>query len=113
MSEHSIEELERQWKQAEDKAKEANLREREAKRRLLDAKFEATGFKDCAAEFKTRRGYGSRVTTSTVMFLPKRIDLWGTYIEGPMIRKDGTVGEREVRCRASDATNLGPYTPPA
>lgn len=113
MSEHSIEELERQWKQAEDRAKEANLRERDAKRRLWDAKFEATGFKGCAAEFKTSRGYGTRATTATVMFLPNRIDRWGNYIEGPIIRKDGSVGEREVRCRASDATNLGPYTPPA
>ncbi|MGN6539149.1 MAG: hypothetical protein ACTHKQ_25910, partial [Mesorhizobium sp.] len=65
MSEHSIEELERQVQQADDRAKEANQRASDARRRLMEAKFEATGFKGCLAEYEQRG--------KIVRFLPVRL----------------------------------------
>lgn len=104
MSEHSIEELERQLQQADDRAKEANRLASEARRRLMVAKFEATGFKGCLAEY-TERG-------KTIQFLPCRVARWGTYIEGPKLKKDGTPSSFDGYCDPKRATNLGPYKAP-
>lgn len=105
MDEHSIKELESQYQAALGRTKEAREEEAVARNRLQSAKFAATGFKDCVAEY-TERG-------KTVRFLPKRMSRWGSYIEGPMIKKDGTPGNVDKQCELSKATNIGPYTPPA
>lgn len=103
MADHSIEELERQLKQAEDKAKEANERAADARHRLMDAKFEATGFRGCLAEYP-RSG-------KTIRFLPQRLGQWGHYIEGPRLKADGTPSQVMGYCDPKRATNLGPYDP--
>jgi len=113
MSEHNIEELKRQLDQADDRAKEANQRASEARRRLMDAMLEATGFKDCIAEFDEVQGYGRNRKTITRQFRVERKGRWGNSIEGSIIRADGTLGVMTKRCDASEARNLGPYTPPA
>lgn len=109
MSEHSIEELERQVQQADDRAKEANQRASDARRRLMDAKLEATGFKGCIAEFDEQQGYGRNRKTVTRQFRVERIGRWGGTIEGTVIKADGTLGVMTKRCEASRARNLGPY----
>lgn len=113
MSEHSIEELERQMHQADDRAKEANQKAAEVRRRFMDAKLEATGFKGCIAEFDEQQGYGRNRKTVTRQFRVERKGRWGNNIEGTIIKADGTLGVMTKRCDASEARNLGPYTPPA
>lgn len=107
MSEHSVEELKRQWESAEGAARTASARAHEAKRRYHEARFEATGFAGCIAEFTRTRW---KKPAETVRFLPKRISRFGDEIEGNLIKKDGTEGEREVHCPVSMARNLGPWT---
>lgn len=103
--EHGIEELKRQWKSAEDTARAAQQKAQEAKARFQTARFQATGFNGCAAEFTK---YGK-----TVRFLPRAVQPWAfpDEIEGPIIRKDGSEGERWVSCKVEDARNLGPWQP--
>lgn len=112
MSEHSIEELERQVRQADDRAKEANQRATEARHRLMDAKLEATGFKGCIAEFDEVQGYGRNRKTITRQFRVERKGRWGDSLEGTGIKADGTLGLINRRCSVSEARNLGPYKTP-
>lgn len=109
MSEHSIEELERQWQAADSKARQAAEAAKAAKTRLKDAKFDATGFRGCVAEY-TRTTWKK---TTTTRFLASGFSNWSNaHIEGKIVKKDGSLGERDVSCPASEAINLGPYVPP-
>lgn len=108
MPEHSIKELERQLKSAEGALADANKRVLQARHRLRVAKFAATGFDGCVAEY-TKTGFRAR--GEIVRFLPVRISRYGGHLEGPVFKKDGTLGVRETSCPVEAARNLGPYTP--
>lgn len=107
MTEHSIEELKRQYDAAKERARQAREASAVAETRWLDALFEATGFKGCVAECKTWKG-------ATVRFLPNRVVrwTWGDDIQGQMLKKNGTPGDRIISMRVDKCVNLGPYTPP-
>lgn len=108
MSEHSLDELKRQWLAAEDAQKTAAQKAAAAKLRYKEAQFEATGFSGCIAETKDWRN-------KPVRFLPKKMGRWehNPEIEGPIIKKDGTPGERTITAALSKAVNLGPCAPGA
>lgn len=102
MTQHSLAELKRQLDAASSAVRTARAKELEARERYKNAVFASTGFDGCLASF-SRRG-------QEIKFLPVRMAGWAnSYLEGPMIKKDGTVGERIVNCNITDAENLGPW----
>lgn len=106
MTEHSIEELERQWQSAKDRLREAARAEIDAGKRVYAARLEATGLAGHVVEM-TRTTYR---TTSVLRILVTRLSSWGSHrVGGPVIRKDGTPGERQAEVDIASAKDLGPY----
>lgn len=111
MSEHSIEELERQYKSAQSKAQDAARAAQEAKSRLTQAKLDATGLNGHLVSYP-RATWRNR-ETQEIRFVVRGLSGWrDDEVRGPIIRKDGTEGEREGRCRIMAVTDHGPYVEP-
>ncbi|RUW04025.1 MAG: hypothetical protein E5X94_00760 [Mesorhizobium sp.] len=111
MSETDLGELERQMKEAQAKSREAQEAASAAVARYRDAKLQATGFKECVAEFTEIRGWHQN--NVTVRFLVTSLGGWSDNIRGRVIRADGSIGTMFKECSASVAKNLGPYKRPS
>ena len=107
MSEHSIEELERQYQAARSRASDANEAERAAKRRLVEAKLLATGLLGHVVSYE--RG------TETRKFVVQGFSRWGgeRILRGFKIKKDGYLSQIEDDAEISRLTDLGPYVEPS
>lgn len=106
MTEHSIEELERQYQAACDRLRKAQAAATEAASRLADARLEATGLAGHKVSYSDRR-------KGEVFFVVTR-ESHGN-LSGPNIKKDGHYGERTVRYYKSwhgELTDHGPYVEP-
>lgn len=105
MTEHSIEELERQFQAAESRAAEANKLAREAKARLVSAKLDATGLIGHVVSY-TRSGV-------TRKFMVEGFARWTERsLRGPKIKKDGHLSQMQDDCLIDRLTDHGPYEVP-
>lgn len=109
MTEHSIEELERQYQQARNKAEEALKASSAAKARLDQARVEATGLYNHVVSY-TKTSWKNSVGTE-VRFVVRELS-WGASVRGPIVKKDGYLGERHGDARISELTDHGPYVVP-
>jgi hypothetical protein len=108
MSEHSLDELERQYQSAKEKTRLANLAEREAKSRLDQAKLTATGLEGHKVSYTNKR-------TGQVSFVVKNLGRFGDGLMGPALKKDGTLGQRDIQYSKhwdGDLTDHGLYVEP-
>lgn len=106
MTEHSIEELERQYEAARSRASAANEAERSAKAKLTMAKLEATGLMNHVVSYE--RGTEHR------QFVVKGFSRWGGYrfLRGFKIKKNGQLSQVEDDAEITRLTDLGPYVEP-
>ncbi|MBO6901406.1 MAG: hypothetical protein JJ864_08670 [Rhizobiaceae bacterium] len=102
-------------KKAEYKAAEAALIEARseldvARRAYHDAILDATGLRGHVVEHTETRGFGSRQKIVTRRFVVRWLGSWSDeYLRGPIVKKDGTIGERESQCRIENAKDCGPF----
>lgn len=108
MTEHSIEELERQYQAAKEKVRTATLAEGEAKSRLDDARLAATKLGGHKVSYTDRR-------SGEVFFVVSALGRFSNGLEGPIIKKDGTLGQRTIQYSKfwnGALTDHGPYSEP-
>jgi len=107
MTEHSIEELERQWEAARGRKIEADKLLEAARFRLHDAKCEASGWMGEVVEYR-----GARFVVSDIEFMSKSTP-WRLACK--QIKKDGTPSmlNRYLYLGADKPAKLGKYVPPA
>jgi hypothetical protein len=112
MSEHSVEELERQVKAAEDRHRQASLDVHAARQRLQDARNAESGIIGHVLQFDRSQGYGRKARTITRRILVDAVRPMsgGRYrAYGKIIVANGSVGVRRDDIEAHEATDLGPY----
>lgn len=105
MVEHSIEELERQWQSARDRARQAQTEVHEAQRRLERARLDATGLAGHIVEGPQWGEHSKHVRIVARNIAGYRNE----KVSGPIIKKDGTEGERRGEVIIEFATDLGPF----
>jgi hypothetical protein len=96
MSEHSIEELERQVQQARSRKEEADRALREAESRLHQKRCEDSGL---IGKYASYRGRTLEIRSLTFWELGSKVSL-RKYV-GPRILKDGSLGQK-IEIYASD-----------
>jgi|GEM_PF-2764853 len=104
MSEHSIEELERQVEQARSKHRQAALEKMAAEKRLHDRRCLESGYM-----FKVVTGKRHKILVQDVQFSGR-----GTAfaVSGFKIKKDGTPGNRIGTVWLADLVAASPYDAP-
>lgn len=106
MTEHSIEELERQLQAAEARLADARNAVSNAKERLADARLLATGLKGHLV--RGRRWRSSPEYT----ILAEKIQGWrNDEVGGRVLKKDGTIGVQFISLLIEYIADLGPYEP--
>jgi len=116
MSEHSIEELERQVQSARDRQRQAQQDVWDAESRLQKARNEQSGLVGHVLEFKRYQGYGQKAKFVTKRILVDTVKpAWrGTMRAfGKTILANGTVGLRRDDIDVTEATDCGPYVAPS
>ncbi|OAM84201.1 hypothetical protein [Devosia elaeis] len=109
MSEHSIEELERQLKAAEGRRAEATRAVQEAEARLKEARLDATGLKGHLVK-------GSRWSGSpeyTILVEEFRKGWRSDDVSGRVLKKNGQLGVQTMDLPLLKVSDLGPYVEPA
>jgi len=102
-SEHSVEELKRQWESARGRLLDAATAEHAAKARYEAAMVAATGLFGHVVE-------GPRWSGSAPQrIIVRRLDWYGDRFLGPVVKKNGREGTRQSEVLISLATDLGPY----
>lgn len=107
MAEHSIEELERQLTAAESRYRDAGKAVQEARTRLMAARVTASGLEGHVVSY-VQRSWRNREGTE-VRFVVKAVNQWGSDFEGPIVKKDGSLGERIARHPREGLTDHGPF----
>lgn len=106
MSEHSVEELERQYQSAKSRFGSARDDMRAAHERLQQAKLMATGF---AGRLVRGRRWGS---SPEYTFLAEKITGYNNErITGRIVKKDGTLGARVAELEIKNLIDAGEYKP--
>lgn len=110
MTEHSIEELKREYSAAQSRVTAAQDAAREAKKRLDTAKLQATGLANHLVSYERASWRDDEV--KEVRFVVRKMDEWGDGVSGFIVKKDGTLGEREGRHSIKGLTDHGLYVEP-
>ena len=106
MTEHNVEELDRQYQAAVSRRDEAQRATEAAYARLQAAHLQATGL----ANHLVR---GQRWDSSPqYTFLVERLCGWGNNeVRGRILKKDGTLGEKIIEMPITRVTDLGEMAP--
>lgn len=111
MTEHPIEELERQLVAARGRATEASQAVTRAEAALRSARVDSTGLVGHKVSFK-RVTYKDRTGTDQ-FFLVEKMSRWGRdVVEGRTIRKDGSLGTSTKSANVKDLVDHGLYEEP-
>lgn len=106
MSEHGIEELQRQYDAASSKANQANQAAADAKKRLLEGKMAATGLLGHVVSYT--RGAEER------RFVVESFSRWSDLIlAGRKIKKDGTLSQHRDDAGINRLIDHGIYVEPS
>lgn len=116
MSEHGIEELERQFQAARDRSKQADIDLKAAADRLQEARNEASGIIGHVLTYSISMGYGSKARKVERRLLVSKVAKaynGELYAHGRLVIANGTIGLRGDHVPVSKATDAGPYVAPA
>jgi len=98
----TVDELTAEYRAAKHALDQAQKKCSDAAKRLHDAKLEATGLNGCIVE--------GLQWGKPVKFVVRRIYKYDDgKVEGYLLRKDGTEGERWANSAIADVKNLGKY----
>lgn len=108
MSEHSIEELERQLKAAESRVSEARRAASEAEARLKAARLDATGLKGHLVQGRRR------ASSPEYTIYVEEIRGWKhDEVRGRVLKKNGELGVQTMDLPIATVSDLGPYVEPS
>ena len=107
MTEHSIEELQRQLTSAEGAYREAGHRVDEARNRLKSARLDETGLRGHKVSYR-QTSWKNREGTE-VFFVVQEMARFGQSVSGPVIKKDGTLGQVKKEAHPTSLTDHGPF----
>jgi hypothetical protein len=115
MTEHSVEELERQYQSAKDKWHAAELSMREADARLQKARNDASGIIGHILEYTVRQGYGKTEKTITRRLLVDKVKKMSSgteYAYGRLVKADGHKSIRSDHVDLQKTADKGIYEEP-
>lgn len=107
MTEHSIEELERELQSAIDRRIASQQAEAAARQRLEDARTEATGLRGHLVQYERQVGWGTKARVEKRQMVVTKASGYG--VEGVRVRKDGSIGTATGYASKRQITDLGPY----